>query len=218
MSANRVQKPSSKPPPHPKTLRRDVLLETILRAPIVMKTSCSFCERRDFTCEASPGDSSRCASCIRHNQSHCDAQGVTVAQLRRIASQHDKIESELEKAEAEAELVAAKVRRLRRQKRVWYEKMSRAVARGVDSIEALEELERNEASSAASLLPPESPTAPLDLLPFGEASDANDPLLWSNADWVAMGLDPALLADPGSGGETAASAQGSSGSQGVPTS
>ena len=41
---------------------------------------------------------------------------------------------------------------------------------------------------------------------------------WSDADWAALELDPALLADPGSVGGTAPSAQGSSGSREVPTS
>jgi hypothetical protein len=69
--------------------------------------------------------------------------GVTPSQLRSIASQHQKLEDELMAAEE-------RVLRLRKQKKVWFEKMMRAVSRGIDSVEELEKLERREAEEAAN--------------------------------------------------------------------
>ncbi|KAK4182559.1 hypothetical protein QBC35DRAFT_349364, partial [Podospora australis] len=112
-----ITKPSKSKTPHPKTSQRNALLESVLLSSVPMWRACSFCERRGLTCEASPLDSVRCASCIRNNQSSCDVQGVSVHQLRKIASQHAKLESEMEKAEAELAASMAKVNRLRLQKR-----------------------------------------------------------------------------------------------------
>ncbi|KAI6553416.1 hypothetical protein MCOR04_010741 [Pyricularia oryzae] len=64
--------------------------------------------------------------------------GVSREQLYRIAAQHSKFESELEAAEE-------KVLRLRKQKKIWFEKMMRAVCRGIDSLEELDRVEREEA-------------------------------------------------------------------------
>ncbi|KAH9437586.1 hypothetical protein MCOR02_001242 [Pyricularia oryzae] len=64
--------------------------------------------------------------------------GVSRKQLHRIAAQHSKLESELEAAEE-------KVLRLRKQKKMWFEKMMRAVRRGIDSLEELDRVEREEA-------------------------------------------------------------------------
>ena len=60
-----------------------------------------------------------------------------------------------------------RVLRLRKQKRAWFEKMMRAVSRGIDSVEELERVEREEAESLAaarapelSSLPPPAPSSP----------------------------------------------------------
>ncbi|KAH9432000.1 hypothetical protein MCOR02_006705 [Pyricularia oryzae] len=101
--------------------------------------SCSACESQGIArCAVSPRDSSRCVECVRLGRSRCDVMGVSREQLHRIAAQHSKLESELEAAEE-------KVLRLRKQKKMWFEKMMRAVRRGIDSLEELDRVEREEA-------------------------------------------------------------------------
>ncbi|EHA46470.1 hypothetical protein, variant [Pyricularia oryzae 70-15] len=101
--------------------------------------SCSACESQGIAkCAVSPRDSSRCVECVRLGRSRCDVMGVSREQLHRIAAQHSKLESELEAAEE-------KVLRLRRQKKMWFEKMMRAVRRGIDNLEELDRVEREEA-------------------------------------------------------------------------
>jgi hypothetical protein len=80
---------------------------------------------------------------VQGNLAGCDVGGVTASQLRNIATQHQKLEEELERAEE-------KVLRLRKQKKLWFEKMVRAVSRGIDSVEELERVEREEAEREAS--------------------------------------------------------------------
>ncbi|EHA55177.1 hypothetical protein MGG_15807 [Pyricularia oryzae 70-15] len=102
-------------------------------------SSCSACESQGIAkCAVSPRDSSRCVECVRLGRSRCDVMGVSREQLHRIAAQHSKLESELEAAEE-------KVLRLRRQKKMWFEKMMRAVRRGIDNLEELDRVEREEA-------------------------------------------------------------------------
>lgn len=139
-----------------------------------------------------------------------------------MASQHAKLESELEEVESAMEAMATKAQRLRRQKRMWYEKMSRAISRGIDSMEELEELERAEAAVPPSSVPGSLDAEVDSLFPPG-AFDAAGFSALSAADWAAQGLDPALLdptllADPGSVGGTAGASPGSSGTREVPTS
>ncbi|ATY59029.1 hypothetical protein A9K55_002237 [Cordyceps militaris] len=78
----------------------------------------------------------------------CDLQGVSPNELRRIQQLHMHFELELESAEEERRVVDAKIQRLRKQKRLWLEKMVRAVARGLDNVDDLERLEREEADEA----------------------------------------------------------------------
>jgi hypothetical protein len=123
--------------------RKFSLLSTILQNSIEM-SPCTFCQSRGLeSCQVSPNDSSRCAECVRLNRSSCDVAGVSTSQLRRIATQHQKLEEELERAEE-------KVLRLRKQKKLWFEKMIRAVSRGIDTVEELERVEKEEAEREAS--------------------------------------------------------------------
>ncbi|TQW04493.1 hypothetical protein IF2G_07722 [Cordyceps javanica] len=157
MPTNRVSKQKTKAS-QASALRRNDLLAAILASPFLQTMpSCTACENRGITqCQVSPSDSSRCTECIRLNLSRCDVQGVTPAQLRNIASQHLKLERELEEAEE-------KVLRLRKQKKLWFEKMMRAIARGIDNVEELERVEREEAEQlqkATGVLP--TPSEDLD--------------------------------------------------------
>lgn len=172
------------PSSHLRTVQRDALLEAILWGPIVVPNICSYCEKRGFPCESSPSEPSRCSECVRNSQARCDAQGVSPAQLRKIASQHAKLESELEEVESAMEAMATKAQRLRRQKRMWYEKMSRAISRGIDSMEELEELERAEAAVPPSSVPGSLDAEVDSLFPPGAFDAAGFPAL-SAADWAA---------------------------------
>ncbi|KXJ84602.1 hypothetical protein Micbo1qcDRAFT_108542, partial [Microdochium bolleyi] len=137
-----LQNRKSRKPRAAKTQERDALLAAILQNSTTMP-SCSFCEGRGIDrCEVSLTDSSRCAECVRLGRSRCDVRGVGPDELRKIASQHQKLEDELQAAEE-------KVLRLRKQKKLWFEKMMRAVRRGIDSVEELERVEREEAEEAS---------------------------------------------------------------------
>jgi hypothetical protein len=159
--------------PRPKTVQRDVLVESILLSPIAMKNPCAFCEKRGLSCEASPSDSSRCVECVRHTQSFCEAQGVSSQQLRKLSATYSKLDAEMERAEEEWFAMGAKVKRLRQQKRLWAEKMARAISRGIDSVEELEELERQEAgeaTNAAAQAAASSPAVPVPGEPLLDSS------------------------------------------------
>ncbi|KAI6578822.1 hypothetical protein MCOR04_006260 [Pyricularia oryzae] len=115
--------------------------------------SCSYCESRGMVrCAVSPQDSSRCIECLRVNRSGCDVLGVSNAQLRNIGRQHSKLDAEVEALEedilAEQQRIQEKqlkLLRLRKQKKLWFEKMMRAVSRGIDDLEELDRVEREEA-------------------------------------------------------------------------
>ena len=66
--------------------------------------------------------------------------------MQKVAAQHRELEIELEAAEEEAERVItetnAKLRRLRRQKRMWYKKIIKAVNCGIDNLAALKKLKK----------------------------------------------------------------------------
>lgn len=132
-----------------KTDQRDSLLAAVLSAAIPEMARCSYCDSRDLVCRLAETDSSRCSSCINSNQANCDVRGLSPEQLNRVAAQHRKLELELEAAEEEADLVNARLRRLRKQKRMWYEKMMKAVSRGIDNLEELERLEAEESRATA---------------------------------------------------------------------
>lgn len=112
------------------------LASAILARPIAM-SPCSFCERNKFECKISPADSSRCSSCVLQKKSDCDVRGLSPSQLKKVADQYHNLEKELEEAED-------RVSRLRKQKRWWYDKMSRAVSRGITDLDELDKIEREE--------------------------------------------------------------------------
>ena len=153
--SNRVSKPRSKPR-SAQVERRDALLEVLLVAPVAMDSVCLSCEKAKSECLASEDDSSRCTRCVRYQLSNCDMKGLSPQQLRRVAAHHTRFEAELVESEEKllelqniAQQQQNKVLRLRRQKKLWFEKMMRAVARGIDDVEELERIEREEAEREA---------------------------------------------------------------------
>jgi hypothetical protein len=116
---------------------------------------------------------------------------VSPDQLRKIADQHALVEQELEKAEELAATQQATVARLRKQKKMWFEKMMRAIRRGIDTLEELERVEREEAEKEQKRLDEERPpSADSSPLPVEDSFDFNI----FNPD-VAM--SPSFLADLG---------------------
>ena len=208
--SNRVKK--TKPKSVASTLRANHLLAAILSADeSSTMRPCSTCASKGLdACEVSKTDSSRCAECVRAKRSNCDVFGVSPAQLRSIASQHQKLEDELMAAEE-------RVLRLRKQKKMWFEKMMRAISRGIDTVEELEKVEREEADALAvveaSNKPPTAPATPpmldADFLPLWDTVYPEVPLepqlmsdfglLAGSPSWVE---DPSFLAGQGSSGGT----------------
>lgn len=173
---------------HPKTKKRRGLFGSVVRGAEIMDKRCSFCVSKNHQeCLLSSDDSSRCAECVRLNQSYCDVRGLSPEQMNRIADHHFRLEDELEAAEEEQLRAAEKVKRLRKQKRIWYDKMRRAVARGITDLEELDRVEREEAEAARQVTTLPNPT---------------DPVISNSAvdvDWGAF--DPSLLTFLGSGSD-----------------
>jgi len=213
--SNRVKK--TKSGSDSSTLRANHLLAAISSADdLVTIRPCSSCESRGITsCKVSKTESSRYVEYVRSKRAGYDVLGVSPSQLRAIASQHQKLEDELMAAEE-------RVLRLRKQKKLWFEKMMRAISRGIDSVEELERVEREEAE-AATRVPAESSTdsAPVSTTPPRLSSDFGD--LW-DAVYPEVSLEPSLLADfglvsgpsflerQGAAGKTPSASQGSGGS------
>jgi hypothetical protein len=120
-----------------------LLLSNILSRAFEM-APCSACARRGSSCLVSGLDSSRCSECVRFKLGDCDVFGPSHAQLRKLASTQLRLEAELNAASDELEQAHLKFRRIQAQKRAWSEKVSRAVARGLDNLEELEALEARE--------------------------------------------------------------------------
>lgn len=146
-------------------------------------TCCSNCILRNHAdCVVSSLDSSRCYECVRLNKSYCDVQGLTPEQLDRVSSHYFRLEEELEEAKDVLAEAAAKVARLWKQKKVWYERIKRAVAQGITDLEELDRVEREEAEAAC-----QAATAHL-----AEGSSGVDPASLEPADLGAWVMDPEL--------------------------
>jgi hypothetical protein len=173
------------------SIRHSDLLSAILNNPSSLNMpSCSYClARGQSSCQVSPLDSSRCAECVRDHQSRCDVLGVSPSQLRSIATQHSKLERELEEAEERALAEQQRVLRLRKQKKMWFEKMMRAVSRGIDNVEELERVEREEAEREERRLAENRP-------PSSGSLDADFGRVWDDV-YPDVALSPSLLADLG---------------------
>lgn len=193
MSSDRVSKFRAKTK-SASSIRRNDLLSVILSNPdLATMPSCSYCkEKGREQCQASPLDSDRCVWCVRDNQSRCDILGVSPSQLRSIADRHSRLERELEEAEERALAEQQKVQRLRKQKKLWFEKMMRAISRGIDNVEDLERVEREEAEKERqSTERSSSSSSPSFDLPPGfveswDTSYDNMPLSPSTLDMLGM--------------------------------
>jgi seryl-tRNA synthetase len=192
--SNRVSKSRAKPCSK-SSEQRSVLLGLILSHPSAMANTCSSCEQSNRQCIASESDSSRCSECVRQGLSRCDIAGLSPQQLRRIAAHHSRFESELESAEATRRNIDAKIERLRKQKKLWFEKMMRAVARGIDNVEELERVEREEMEREAAKRSEASSSS----VPIGRSSSVDFVSAEFEQEWAehfgSVPLDPALMED-----------------------
>jgi hypothetical protein len=164
----------------------------------VKMDKCSSCESSGAECFFAEGESSRCSACVIGQKSLCDARQLSPSQFRKVAAQHIKLEAEIEAAEEEhkRELErlrqsSEKVERLRKQKKMWYRKMMRAVARGIDDLDELDKVERAEAE--ASRQAETSLPNPIDSEVPQSSVDA--------VDWDQFDVDPSLLTFLGSIGD-----------------
>jgi hypothetical protein len=105
----------------------------------------------------------------------------------KIGDQFRRLEEEVEAAEALQREADARVQRLRKQKKLWFEKMMRAVRRGISSVEELERVEKEEAEREASRQaedrPPSSDSRVLDDFNW-DVSFPDVPLSGDVASWM----------------------------------
>jgi hypothetical protein len=196
--SDHIRKSKSKKSSKSSNDRRIALLAAILSSAVEMP-SCSNCEKRGInSCQVSEKDSSRCAECVRSGRSRCDVQGPSNEELIKIGEQFRKLEEEVEQAEA-------KVQRLRAQKKLWFEKMMRAVRRGISSVEELEKVEKEEAEREASRQaenrPPSSDSRVLDDFNW-DVSFPDVPLSGDVASWMPTWPETSATAAGSSQGES----------------
>ncbi|KAF3768377.1 hypothetical protein M406DRAFT_249898, partial [Cryphonectria parasitica EP155] len=95
---------------------KDSLLSLVLQNAITMP-SCSFCKGCGIQfCQVSIENSSCCAECVRLDCSRCDVQGLSAAEIRWIGSAEKRLRD-----------AAAEVGCLQKQKRLWFERMMKAI-------------------------------------------------------------------------------------------
>jgi len=141
------------------TADRDALLGAIYQNCVEMP-SCSSCEDRGVeSCQVSPLDSSRCAECVRLGLSSCDVLGPSPVDIRKISLQHKRLEDQIEEEEGRLRDSAAKLERLRKQKKMWSKKMHRAIRRGLDSVEEFDRVEKEEAEAERARIAEQSAEA-----------------------------------------------------------
>ena len=120
-----------------KTKQRNSLLAAILLNPTIIP-SCSFYKGRGISsCQVSPYNSSRYAEYVCLNRSCYDVLGPSSAKLRNITAQHKKLEDELKAAED-------CILRLRKQKRIQYDKIICTVSYRLDTIKELDRVKAEE--------------------------------------------------------------------------
>ncbi len=86
----------------------------------------------------SPLDFSRCIEYVRKNRLGCNVLNISSKQLLTISVQHLHTEAELKK-------VKEYIARLRKQKKMWYEKLIRTISQDIFDIEELKRIEAEEA-------------------------------------------------------------------------
>src|SRR6266699_5564492 len=89
--SNRIEKRCNRPQ-HLKIISYDIILEPILQNPTKI-TPYHYYKNKKFLYLSCPFYSDRCFKCIYDNQSYCDVRGLSIFQLRKIATQHSKAES-----------------------------------------------------------------------------------------------------------------------------
>jgi hypothetical protein len=130
--------------------RRNALLLSIFSSSIEISSYSNYEQQDIESYQVSDRDSSRCSECVRAGRSRCDIQGPSNDNLVRIDIQFRELEEAVERAEEERCAVNAKVERLRKQKKLWFEKMIHVIRRGISSVEELKRVEKEEAEREAA--------------------------------------------------------------------
>jgi len=191
-----------------KQLALYALADRINRTGIEM-LACTHCTRSDKLCIVAPAESKRCSECVRLKRK-CDVNrdedsvtGPSPGDWRKLAEAEDRLENETEKAETEMAELAARLARLRKQRKLLKRRGGEMLRRGMKSIEELERLEETEREKG---IPP--PIAPASDFPVFEdiLPDFSDPNFWVLPEYSSSSLaSPGFLGgtesrglDPGS--------------------
>lgn len=165
---------------------------------------CSACTRRKTACRVSELDSTRCQECVGRGLAKCDVFGLSASDMQALVHQDSKLEAEIEEIEEERRALDEKIQRLRKQRKMWREKLARAIERGLKSVEELDREEEEERRRATEIAPGSSdpPTSSDDFM--------NE---WDGT-FPEVDLDPSVLAQFGLvDGRIPALPSGSSGGQ-----
>ena len=135
------------------SVRRAVLYESVLRSGTIMPSPCTNCSSASYECIVSLSESQCCAKCINLGRSDCDVLGLSRNQLLCIAYHHSSLEAQLELAEEEADRASDEVRRLRKEKLLWFRRMEQAIRRGLEMSKSLKLVRRKKIVLPKLLLP-----------------------------------------------------------------
>ena len=131
----------------------------------------------------------------------------------------EEAEEDRRKMDEERRVMDAKIQRLRKQKKLWFDRMMRAVSRGIADLEELDRIEAEEAAKEAARQAEGRPSSAEGYLSPGfidvwDASRGDVPLDPSVLSMIGSGWEnpdfSVMPASPGSGGGTAEVSAGSS--------
>ena len=171
--------------------------------------SCTYCETNSRICVVLKENSSRCSECVRRG-AKCDVSGPSAADLRSLIREQERLDEEEEKAASLMAVTAARLARLRKQRKFLQARGSELIRRGLKTMDELEEAEEKERleKEKIEMERVEKETANVDAAPTPSGSssfgffDPSLPLL-SEAELEA------LLAGVGTSGGMPVTSQGS---------
>ena len=172
---------------------------------VIMSYKCSRCLEKDLECRVLP-NAVRCGECIKSvGSGRCDVYGHSAGDWSRVNSEEERLELEEEKAANAMAEAAARLARLRRQKRVLREKAGKMLQHDLRTIEALEEFEAEEQRLENERIEKEKEQASNSSVVAGDESFAFDSSLPPLSDAEIE----ALLAGVGTSGGMPVTSQGS---------
>jgi hypothetical protein len=103
---------------------------------------CSYCEKQERKCLVAEG-SSRCSECARRGQ-RCDVEGIPASSWVALEREEERLDAEEEKAAATMAESAARLARLRKQKKFLHKRAAEMLRRGLKTLDELDELDKAE--------------------------------------------------------------------------